>query len=155
MAKFKIANKLADGTLTDQRIGSNIYQGATGGIPQFDTSTGVKTVLVQYRTSANVLHANAYIISAKGAHEFRVANAIGAVSGATHSNASVTTATLVNLATPVVASTMSITGYNTSNVAFNVSRITNKYVYDFAGNRYRYKHSTQVATSTFANVSVQ
>lgn len=154
MAKFKIANKLADGTLTDQRIGSNIYQGATGGIPKFDTTTGVKTILAQYRTSANVLHANAYIISAKGAHKFLVANAIGAVSGATHSNASVTSATLVNLATPVAPSTMSITGYTTANAAFNVSRITNKYVYDFGGNRYRYT-STQVATSTFANVSVQ
>ena len=155
MAKFKIANKLADGTLTDQRIGSNIYKGVVGGIPQVNTTTGVKTVLVQYRTSANVVHANAYIIAAKGAHEFRVANVVGAVSGATHSNASVTTATLVNLAVPMAPSTMSITGYTTANAAFNVSRITNKYVYDFAGNRYRYKHSTQVATSTFANVSVQ
>jgi hypothetical protein len=46
-----------------------------------------------------------------------------------------------------------ITGYNTSNTAFAASRITNKFVYDFSGNRYRYVLAPTVAGATFANVA--
>ena len=153
MAKgLKIAHVEADGTLHDQRIGRAIYEGAVGGIPQWITTTGVKTIKVQYRTTANVLHSNAYIIAQKGSISHFCANAVGAVEGHTHSNASATTCTLVNLSVPMAPSTMTITGYTTSNTAFNASRITNKYVYDFGGNKYLYRHDTQVATSDFANV---
>jgi hypothetical protein len=150
---LKIAHKDTQGVLHDQRVTNQIYEGAVGGIPQWVTSTGVKTLKVIYRTAANVLIANAYIISQKGAKKHMVANAVAAVEGYTHSNASVTTCTLVNLSSPTAPSTMSITGYTTSNTAFNASRITSKHVYDFAGNKYRYRHSSQVATSDFANVA--
>jgi hypothetical protein len=152
---LKIAHKESSGVLHDQRVTNQIYQGGVGGIPQWVTSTGVRTLKVQYVTAAGVQHANAYIITQRGAKQFMVANAVGAVESYTHSNASVTTCTLVNLATPTVASTMSITGYTTANTSFNASRITSKHVYDFAGNKYRYRHAaTQVATSEFANVVV-
>lgn len=167
MAKgLKIAHDRSDGTKIDQRIGSNIYQGAVGGIPQWVTIDGVRTLKVQYRTDANVFIGNAYIVTQKGAKQHLVANAVGAVEGETHSNASVTVCTLVNINDPAnvattgvtqltAPSTMAITGYTTANTAFAVSRITSKHVYDFSGNKYRYRHAaTQVATSTFANVVV-
>ncbi|CAB4129049.1 hypothetical protein UFOVP112_147 [uncultured Caudovirales phage] len=168
MAKgLKIAHEQSDGTKLDQRIGSNIYQGAVGGIPQWVTVDGVRTLKVAFRTDANVFHGNGYIIAQKGASQFLVANAVGAVTGATHSNASVTVCTLTNVAQPAnvflagnttqlsAASTMVISGYTTANTAFAAKRITSKHVYDFSGNKYRYRHAaTQVATSTFANVIV-
>lgn len=157
MAKgLKIAHEQASGVKSDQSITNS--QGGVGGIPQWVTVDGVKTIKVQYRTSAGVLHGNAYIITQKGAKQHLVANAVGAVNGATHSNASVTVATLTagadaaNAAPASGASTMTITGYNTSNAAFYVSRITTKHVYDFSGNKYRYRTNGSVATSTFANV---
>lgn len=162
MAKgLKIAHKDSSGTLHDQRITSSITQGAVGGIPAWVTGTGVRTLKVQYRTTAGILHANAYIISQKGAKSFLVANAVGAVEGYTHSNASPTVCTLeagasASTGAPAAtASTMAIVGYTTANTAFYASRITNKFVYDQAGNKYRYRWAaTQVATSTFANVVV-
>jgi hypothetical protein len=132
--------------------------GATGGLPQWITSNGVKTVKVQYNTAAGIYHGNAYIIAQKGAKQFLVANAVGAINGATHSNASVTVCTLnagadaANAAANTYPGIMTITGYNTSNVRFYVKRITSKYVYDFNNVRYRYVTSDNVATSTFANV---
>jgi hypothetical protein len=152
MAKgLKIASKESSGILHDQSISNT--QGGVGGIPQSATSTGVKTIKVQFRTAANVLHTAGYIISQKGKRDFLVANAVGAVNGATHSNASITYCTLVNLATPTAPSTMSITGYTTSNATFNVSRITSKHVYDWTPTKYRYRGDTNVATTTFANVA--
>lgn len=147
---LKIAHERDDGTLVDQRISNN--QGSVGGIPQWITGTGVKTIDVQFVTAAGIQHSNAYIISQKGIRIFMVANAVGAVNGHTQSNASITHCKLVDTNPPTVAGTMCITGYTTANVAFNASRITNKHVYDFAGNKYRYRNSDNVATSTFANV---
>jgi len=160
---LKIAHKESSGALHDQRIGTNITQGAVGGIPQWVTGSGVATLKVQYRTTAGVLHANAYIISQKGAKQFLVANAVGAVAGYTHSNASATVCTLAAGADATTgvpaatAATMAIVGYTTANTAFYASRITSKHVYDSATppNKYRYRSAaTQVATATFANVVV-
>jgi hypothetical protein len=152
MAKgLKIAHKESSGTLHDQSVTNS--QGGVGGIPQSATSTGVKTIKVVYRTAANVLHTAGYIISQKGKRDFLVANAVGAVLGATHSNASVTYCTLANVAVPTAPSTMSITGYTTSNTTFNASRITSKHVYDWTPTKYRYRGDTNVATTTFANVA--
>lgn len=159
---LKISHKRADGTLVDQEVfdplvsGSTI--GGTGGRPQWITSTGVKTIKAEYRDSAGILHGNAYIISQKGSTTFFVANAVGAVENRTHANASATICTLAAGAdaangTPGSgASTVSIAGYNTSNVAFYASRISNKFVWDQNDVRYRYRGSDFVATSTFANV---
>ena len=162
---LKISHKRADNTLVDQEVfdiqvnGSTI--GSTGGRPQWITTTGVKTVKVQFRDSAGILHSNAYIIAQKGSTTFFVANAVGAVENHTHSNASATICTIAAGAdaangTPgSTASTCSIAGYNTSNTAFYVSRISNKYVWDQSDVRYKYRGSDYVATSGtsgFANV---
>jgi hypothetical protein len=147
---LKIAHIRADGTKVDQSITNS--QGGVGGIPQWITTTGVKTIDVQFVTSDGIQHANAYIISQKGTRIFMVANAVGAVNGHTQSNASISHCKLVNTNPPTVAGTMCIAGYTTANATFNASRITNKHVYDFAGNKYRYRNSDNVATSTFANV---
>lgn len=160
MAKgFKIAHIQSDGTTVDQNISTTVTSlGGVGGIPQWITSTGVKTVKVQFRDSTGILHTNAYIISQKGATKFMVANAVGAVAGHTQSNASITTCTLAAGAdaangTPgASASTCSIVGYDTSSAAFYASRITNKYVYDQSNNKYSYRTAGLVATATYANV---
>jgi hypothetical protein len=162
---LKISHKRADGTLVDQEVFtptvSSSIIGGTGGRPQWVTSTGIKTVKVQFRDSAGILHANAYIIAQKGSTTFFVANAVGAVENHTHSNASATICTLAAGASASTgapgsgASTMSIAGYNTSNAAFYVSRISNKFVWDQNDVRYRYRGSDYVATSGtsgFANV---
>ena len=156
MAKgLKIAHEDADGTLHDQQIQNVVSTGAVGGIPQWITVNGVKTIKTQFVTADGILHANAYIITQKGSSEFLVANAVGAVEGATHSNASVTVCTLVNLATPTANSTMSINGYTAAAApaAFNAARITNKYVYDYSGNKYTYVHSSTAADATYANIA--
>lgn len=152
MAKLKIAHKQTNGTLSDQTVrpllaDGTTQVGGTGGKGQSITSTGVKTIAVTYNTTANAQVTTGYIFNQKGIHEFRVANAAA-------EGTSVTNVTLVNKATTaLLASEATIACYNTSNVAFNASRITNKYVYDFSGNRYRYVLATNVATTTFANVA--
>jgi hypothetical protein len=160
---LKISHKRADGTLVDQEVfnppvsGSTI--GSTGGRPQWITTTGVKTVKVQFRDSTGILHANAYIISQKGATTFFVANAVGAVENHTHANASATICTLAAGASAATgapgssASTCSIVGYTTANAAFYASRISNKYVWDQNDVRYKYRGSDNVAISTYANVA--
>ena len=156
MAKgLKIAHERSDGTLVDQQIQNVVSTGAVGGIPQWITVDGVKTIKTQYVDSTGQAHGNAYIITQKGATKFLVANAVGAVEGATHSNASVTVCTLVNLAEPTVAGTMSINGYTAAAApaTFNAARITNKYVTDYSGNKYTYVHSSTAADSTYANIA--
>lgn len=162
MAKgLKISHERSDGTLVDQVVSTTISSiGATGGRPQWITVSGVKTVKVQFRDADGILHANAYIIAQKGARQFLVANAVGAIESHTHSNASVTTCTLAagadaaNGTPSSSASTMSIAGYTTASAAFYASRITNKFVWDQSNNRYRYRNSDSVTTATFANVVV-
>jgi hypothetical protein len=155
MAKgLKIAHKQASGTLTDQSDGA-IY-GGVGGVPQTITSTGVKTINVQYNTSANAVVANGYIITQKGKREFLVANSAANATGVYGTQ--VTLIQLVNKtgtngANALVASEGRIQAYNTSNVAFNVSRINNQRVYDWSGNKYLYKTNT-AASATWANVAV-
>lgn len=150
MAKgLKHAHKQANGTLTDQADGTSGY-GGVGGRPQSYTTTGTKTINVQYNTSGNAQVANGYIIAQKGKREFLVANsaAVG------------TQVTLINLvnktggsgAQALTASEGRIQAYNTSNAAFNVSRISNRFVHDWSGNKYVYKVNT-VATTTYANVA--
>lgn len=160
---LKISHERDDGTLVDQKVwGSTVNGGTviggTGGRPQWITGQGQKTVKVQFRTTAGVLHSNAYIISQKGSKQFLVANAVGATNAGTHSNASVTVATLTagadagNAAPASTASSATVTGYNTSNAQFYVKRISNKYVWDQNDVRYKWRTSDYVATATYANV---
>jgi hypothetical protein len=143
MAKLKISSKGSDGTLRDQ--GYPGTDGGTGGASQAITTTGVKTINVEYNTAANAQITNGYIVAQKGTRKFRVAD---------QSAANATTVTLVNATGNLrTASQATITGYNTSSATFNASRITNKFVYDFAGNKMRYVLSPAVAGNGFANVS--
>lgn len=156
---LKISHQRSDGALVDQKVSTTISSiGGTGGRPQWITATGVKTIKAEYRDSAGILHANAYIIAQRGSTSFFVANAVGAIENRTHSNASVTLCTIAagadaaNGTPSSSASTMAIAGYDTSNTAFYASRISNKFVWDQNDVRYRYRGSDSVATSTFANV---
>ena len=156
---LKISHQRSDGALVDQKVSTTISSiGSTGGRPQWITATGVKTIKAEYRDSAGILHANAYIIAQRGSTSFFVANAVGAIENRTHSNASVTLCTIAagadaaNGTPSSSASTVAIVGYDTSNAAFYASRISNKFVWDQNDVRYRYRGSDSVATSTFANV---
>jgi hypothetical protein len=156
---LKISHERSDGTLVDQEVSTTISSiGGTGGRPQWITVQGVKTVKVQFNTDASIYHGNAYVVAQKGARQFLVANAVGATERATHSNASVTVATLTagadaaNAAPATGAGAMTVVGYNTSGTPFYVKRISNKYVWDFSDNRYRWRTSDNAATATFANV---
>jgi hypothetical protein len=145
MAKLKIAHKETNGTFHSQDIPG--AAGGTGGPSQSITTTGVKTIDVSYNTTANAQVTHGYIIAQKGSRKFRVANSASA-------GTSITTVTLVNATGGLrTASQGSISGYTSANAAFNASRITNKFVYDFAGNRYRYVLTPTVAGAGFANVS--
>jgi hypothetical protein len=151
MAKLKIAHKQTDGTLTDQKVRPTLTNGTTiggtGGQSQSITTTGVKTIAVTYNTTANAQVTTGYIFNQKGMRQFRVANAAAV-------GTAVTNVTLVNkVAGALAAEEARITAYNTSNAAFAASRITNKFVYDFSGNKYRYVLAPTVAGATFANVA--
>ena len=156
---LKISHERDDGTLVDQKVSTTISSiGGTGGRPQWVTGQGPKTVKVQFRTDAGVLHANAYIVAQKGAKQFMVANAVSATESHTHSNASVTIATLTagadapNAAPALGNGTMTVTGYDTSGTPFYVKRISNKFVWDQNNVRYRWRDSDNATTTTFANV---
>ena len=151
MAKLKIAHK-TNGTLADQKVrplldNGTTQVGGTGGQGQSITTSGVKTIAVTYNTTANAQVTTGYIIAQKGIRKFLVANAAAV-------GTSISTVTLVNKAAAALGPVEArITGYNTSSATFVASRITNKFVYDFSGNRYRYVLAPAVATATFANVA--
>lgn len=158
MAKLKIAHK-TNGTLIDQKVrgvdSNSVQPGGTGGPGSTITSTGVATINVVYRTSANAAVTSGYIIGQKGAHKFRVANTAS-------EGTAVTTVTLANVtgnASTILAGLTASTGVITfypptgsGNTQVAATRITNKFVYDFAGNKYRYKLGGN-ATATYGNVS--
>lgn len=142
MAKLKIAHN----TSIDQGQASGF--GGTGGQHQAITSTGVKTINVQYDDDNGNAVANGYIIAQKGSRKYQVANAAAV-------GTQVTTVVLTNTDSGnLTAGQGSVVCYNTSNVAFYASRITTKHVYDFDGNKYIYKINT-VATADYANVAVR
>lgn len=142
MAKLKIAH----GSTVDQGQASGF--GGTGGQHQAITTTGVKTIDVQYDDADGNAVANGYIITQKGSRKYQVANAAAV-------GTQVTTVLLTNTDSGnLTAGQGSVVCYNTSNVAFYASRITTKHVYDFDGNKYIYKIDT-VATANNANVAVR
>ena len=159
MAKLKIAHT-SGGRLIDQHISPTIanvggYYGGTGGENQTLTSTGVKTILIEYNTASNVQVADGYVVAQKGIRKFLAANVATA---GVKTSVYTTTVRLVDAATDNdrTASQGTISCYSPANVAFNASRITNKYVYDFntpTPNRYRYVLSDVVAGNGFANVA--
>ena len=146
MAKgLKHAHKQTSGTLTDQADGTSGY-GGTGGRPQSYTTTGTKTINVTYNTAANAQVTNGYIIAQKGKREFYVGNSAAV-------GTSLTFIQLVNKAAGALGPNEGrITCYNTSNVAFAASRISNRFVHDWSNNKYIYKINT-VATANWANVA--
>jgi len=141
MGKLKIqqTNSVTTSQLHDRyaspiTINGN-HIGGVGGNTNQATPTIQPTVKIGSNSAAS-----GYIIAQKGAHKFRVTD--GSHTGI---------CTLVNLATPTVANTMSIIVTKADSTTFRASRITNKFVYDFAGNKYRYWFAA--ATSTFVSVA--
>jgi hypothetical protein len=132
MAKLKIAG-INNGVQTDRGIASGL--GGVGGLTSLSGNQIQPTVKVGSASAAS-----GSIIAQKGIHKFRVTD-----------GTNIGICTLVNLATPTVANTMSIVVTKSDASTFQASRITNKHVYDFAGNKYRY--ITGAATATFVSVA--
>jgi hypothetical protein len=132
MGKLKIAN-INNGVPTDRGIASGL--GGVGGLTSLSGNQIQPTVKIGSASAGN-----GSIIAQKGIRKFRVTD--GTVTG---------TCTLVDLATPTAANTMSIVVTKSDATTFRASRITNRFVYDFAGNKYRYK--TGAATATFVSVA--
>ena len=157
MAKLKIAHKTGS-SLIDQHISptqvNGGYLGGTGGESQTITSTGVKTIAIDYNNSSNVQVTGGYIVTQKGIRKFLAANVATA---SVKTSAFTTVVKLVNAvdANARAAGQGTIACYSPANVAFNASRITNKFVYDFATppNRYRYVLAPTAAGNGFANVA--
>jgi hypothetical protein len=128
MAKLKIAKtnsvsgQIVDAYTSPTLISGN-HVGSVGGIhiqvgPQINANVKVGT---NSATTGSILFQ-------KGAHKFRMQD----------DNGNVGTCTLVNLSTPTAANTMSIGIILANTTVLNASRITNRWVYDFSGNKYRY-----------------
>jgi hypothetical protein len=136
MAKLKITKN--NGT-TDAHVSPTLVNGSNiGGTGGLTSQTGLQirpTVKIASNSAAS-----GSILTQKGAHKFRVTD--GTNTGICE---------LVNLATPTAANTMSIVVTKADTSTFRASRITNKFVYDFAGNKYRYHLAA--ADATFVSVA--
>lgn len=157
MAKLKIAHKSGT-TLIDQHISptqvNGSYLGGTGGESQTLTSTGVKTIAIDYNNSSNVQVTGGYVVTQKGIRKFLAANVATA---SVKTSPFTTVVKLVNAASANARSANqgTISCYAPDGTPFNASRITNKFVYDFSTptNRYRYVLSDTAAGNGFANVA--
>lgn len=139
MAKLKIANTVGS-IVTDQFTSPTTISGNHLGGVGGDTAQTNPTIKVSFRTGDSTY--DGWIVSQKGSRKFRVTDGTRTV-----------TCTLVNLAKAGLDTNDTMTILCTKAVGgnFNASRITNKYVYDFVGNRYRYWLAT--ASATFVKVN--
>lgn len=159
MAKLKISHKQTDGTLVDQYVrpvnDDGVQEGGTGGAGSNITSTGVATIACSYSTSAGTGVEYGYIVAQKGSHKHLVANANAVGTSQTVCTLANVTGNTTTIIAGLSASQMAITFYpptGSGSDQLAATRITNKFVYDFAGNKYRYKLGGN-ATATFANVA--
>jgi len=138
MAKLKIAS-INNGTQTDRYVSPTLISGnrigGTGGLTSLSTNTIQPAVKIGSASAGT-----GSIIAQKGIRKFRVTD--GTNTG---------TCTLVNKAQGSLAAGEMSIAVTTTGGSFYASRITNKFVYDFAGNKYRYWFAT--ATTTFVQVA--
>jgi hypothetical protein len=139
MAKLKITNTDASGQIHDRyaiptQYPTGTYIGGTGGLT---SQAGRQIQPVVYLTGGS--SQNGSIITQKGRKSFRVTD--GTLSG---------DATLVNSGT-LAAGQMYILVTKADTTTFYAARISNKYVHDFNGNKYRY-HLAAATTSNTAAV---
>ena len=139
MAKLKIANtnsvtgQVVDSYTSPTLISGN-HIGSVGGI----TSQVGPQIHPQVKIGTHAA-TDGSILCQKGAHKFLVTD--GTYTGICK---------LVNLATPTVANTMSIGIILANTTQLQASRITNRWVYDFAGNKYRYWTAAATTNNPYA-----
>ena len=138
MGKLKI-QQTSGGIVHDRYVSPTLIGGNHIGGVGGNTNQVAPAIQPTVKIGSNSA-ASGYIIAQKGAHKFRVTD--GSHTGI---------CTLVNLATPTAANTMSIIVTKSDSTTFRASRITNKFVYDFAGHKYRYWFAA--ATTTFVSVA--
>ena len=136
MGKLKITSTDTSGQTHDRyvmptQIPAGTFVGGTGG----DTGQTGRQIQARCKIGSNA-NADCFIIAQKGSHKFRVQDA--------SSNKGV--CKLVNKANgSLLAGEMNlvITKLDASTVF--ASKITNKFVWDFSGNKYRYRLATQAS----------
>ena len=146
MAKLKIASSTSvtnvnypqpapgDAHVSPTQVNNN-YIGGTGGLT---SQTGQQIQGQTYVVGASSTTGS--ILAQKGAHKFRVQD----------DNGNIGTCKLVDLGTPTAANTMSIGIILANTTVLNASRITNRWVYDFAGNKYRYWTAAATTSNAYA-----
>lgn len=140
MAKLKIqqtnsvTNVAVDSYVSPTLISTN-HIGGVGGL----TSQTIATIQPRVKVGS-AAHANGSILAQKGASKFQVTD--GTNTGV---------CTLVDKANAsLAANEMNITVTKQDASTFRAKRITNKWVYDFNGNKYRYWFSTATTNNTYA-----
>lgn len=136
MAKLKIAktNSGIHDAYTSPTLISGNHIGGVGGI--------VSQAGPQIHPQVKVGSASATdgsILRQKGTHKFLVTD--GTNKGI---------CTLVNLATPTAPNTMSIGIVLANSTTLYASKITNRWVWDFAGNKYRYWPAAATTSNPYA-----
>jgi hypothetical protein len=139
MAKLKISSQpTGGGQQVDMYTGpiliSGNHVGSVGGVHTLPGPQISPTVKIG---SASATAGS--ILRQKGAHKFLATDG---------TNSAI--CTLVNLATPTVANTMSIGIILANATVLRASRITNRWVYDFAGNKYRYWTKAATTNNAYA-----
>ena len=140
MAKLKIqqtnsvTSQAVDSYASSILIGGN-HVGGVGGL----TSQSIATILPRVKVGS-ASNADGSILAQKGASKFQVTD--GTNTGV---------CTLVDKANGSLgANEMSITVTKQDASTFRAKRITNKWVYDFSGNKYRYWFASATTNNTYA-----
>lgn len=139
MAKLKIASTGTGGEIHDRYTSPTLISGNhVGSVGGNHIQTGPQ-INANIKVGSNSVTTGS-ILAQKGAHKFRVQD----------DNGNIGTCTLVNLGTPTAANTMSIGIILANTTVLNASRITNRWVYDFAGNKYRYWTAAATTNNPYA-----
>ena len=139
MAKLKISSTpTGGGQQVDMYTGPTLISGNhVGSVGGIRTQPGPQIAPQVKIGSASV--ATGSILRQKGARKFQCTDG---------TNTAI--CTLVNVATPTVANTMSIGIVLANATVLRASRITNRWVYDFAGNKYRYWTAAATTNNAYA-----
>ncbi len=138
MAKLKITKTSTSGVTVDSYVSPTLVNGYhVGGTGGLTSQANPQIAPVVYLAGGT--QGAGSIVAQKGAHKFRVTDGTRTA-----------TATLANTNT-LAAGQMYILCTMANASTFYASRITNKFVYDFAGNKYRYHLAA--ADSTFVEVA--
>ena len=144
MAKLKIQHTSVSSITTDRFVSpvtiSGNHVGATGG----NVSQTGSQIAANVFIGAGPQVTTGFIVKQKGAHKYRVNDGSGNLADCKLVNA----ALLAN-ATLTTSNTMSVAITLANAAVIYASRITNRWVYDFNGNKYRYWTAAATTSNSY------